>query len=182
MAFNKDIRKIVVIGPESTGKSTLTEALALHYHCDFVPEYARSYIEHLNREYVYEDLWEIAKGQLALEDEKLKQTQSGYLFCDTDLNVIKVWSLHKYNKCEPQILEIIEKRKYDFYFLTDIDLPWEPDPQREHPDPEMRAYFMEIYQKIVINSGVPWVKLSGNKEERLLKAIEELNRFSDSDF
>lgn len=171
------IRKIVIIGPESTGKSTVTEALAKHFNTVFVPEFAREYINCLNRPYVYEDLWEIAKGQLALEEKMSAEAWSSFLFCDTDLYVLKVWSEHKYGCCDERILRAIARQRYDYYLLTDIDLPWAPDPQREHPEPEMRQYFFKRYQDIVINSGLPWTCLRGDKQERLEGAVAVLTKY-----
>lgn len=164
------IKKIVIIGPESTGKSTLTSALAEEFKEPFVEEYARQYLENLPREYEYKDLLEIAKGQLALEDQKEKQA-ANLLFCDTDLHVIQVWSQHKFNKTDPWVLEQISKRNYDLYLLTDIDTPWQDDPLREHPEPVMRRYFMDRYEHLLFSSGIPYVRVSGNHTERLQQAI-----------
>ena len=171
------LKKIVIIGPESTGKSTITESLARHFDTAFVPEFARTYLESLNRPYAYPDLLEIAKGQVALEEEQGRHTRNNLLFCDTDLYVLKVWSEHKYGKCHPWILEQIARQHYDLYLLTDIDMPWTPDPQREHPQPEMRAYFFRIYQEIMLQSNRPWRLLSGNEKERFLKGVEIINDF-----
>ncbi|SEK79919.1 nicotinamide-nucleotide adenylyltransferase, NadR type [Chitinophaga rupis] len=164
------MHKIVVLGPESTGKSTLSQKLAAHYNTVWTPEYAREYIENLPRSYEQHDLLAIARGQLQLEDEKAQQA-SELLICDTDLYVIKVWSEHKYGQCDPQILEQIASRRYDLYLLTYIDIPWENDPQREYPDPQMREYFYRIYRDIVMNSGVPWADIRGSYAEREAKAI-----------
>ncbi|HET8572864.1 MAG TPA: ATP-binding protein [Edaphocola sp.] len=168
------VKKIVIIGPESTGKSTVAKALAQHFDTVFVPEFAREYIDALGRPYVYEDLWEIARGQLALEEQKAEEARNGLLFCDTDLYVLKVWSEHKYGRCDERILRAIGRRQYDDYLLTDIDLPWVADPQREHPEPEMRQYFFKVYKEIVINSGLPWACLQGNEQERLRQAAAVL--------
>ena len=170
------MKKIVIIGPESTGKSTVAEVLAKHFNTVFVPEFAREYINDLHRPYVYEDLWEIAKGQLALEKKMSAEVQNGFLFCDTDLYVLKVWSEHKYGRCDERILRAIAQQRYDYYLLTDIDLPWTPDSQREHPEPEMRQYFFKCYRDIVINSGLPWTCLQGNEQERLALAVAALTK------
>ncbi|HEU4551187.1 MAG TPA: ATP-binding protein [Chitinophaga sp.] len=167
--------KIVVLGPESTGKSTLSEKLAAHYNTVWVPEYARAYIDGLNRPYEQADLLQIARGQLQLEDEKAQQARR-LLICDTDLYVIKVWSEHKYGQCDPQILAQIAARRYDLYLLTYIDIPWENDPQREYPDPQMREYFYRIYRDIVVNSGVPWADIRGSYAEREAGAMAAVNR------
>jgi NadR type nicotinamide-nucleotide adenylyltransferase len=163
--------KIVVIGPESTGKSTLSKSIAEYFKCPWVPEYAREYLEKLKGQYTYDDLLEIAKGQINEEEKAIKKTEN-LLICDTDLHVIKVWSQHKFGKVHSWVEEQITKRKYDLYLLTDIDIPWQDDPQREHPEPEQRKYFLEIYRKVVIDSGLPYKEISGSVEERRKKSIE----------
>lgn len=170
------IKKIVIIGPESTGKSTLTQSLAREFDEPWVEEYARRYLENLSREYTYEDLLKIAKNQLAMEDEKEKIANQ-LLFCDTDLHVIKVWSEHKFKKTHPWILEQINKRIYDLYLLTDIDIPWQDDPLREHPEPAMREYFFNKYTRILYESQVSFATISGSPEERLNIAKQVIKGF-----
>jgi NadR type nicotinamide-nucleotide adenylyltransferase len=170
-------KKVVVIGPESTGKSTLSQALAQFFDCPWVPEYARTYLEKLGRPYDYEDLLEIAKGQVELE-EMASEKAKGLVICDTDLHVIKVWSEHKYGKSHDWILDQIKARKYDIYLLTDIDIPWEEDPQREHPQPEMREYFFEQYHNLISATGVPYARISGSVLQRLEQAVEVIKNLS----
>lgn len=170
------MKKIVVIGPESTGKSTLSEALAQELHTLWVPEYARTYLEQLNKPYTEEDLLRIAGGQVQLEDDTAAKACE-WLVCDTDLYVLKVWSEHSYQRCHRSILEQIAVRKYDLYLLTDIDLPWSPDPLREHPEPAMRYYFYHQYRDIVQHSGVPWCTVSGPHEERMRMAMAAVNSY-----
>ncbi len=160
----------MVIGPESTGKSTLSAQLAAHFNTVWVKEFARGYLETLHRPYDEQDLLAIAEGQLRAEDEAAAQA-GGLLICDTDLYVIKVWSEARYGDCDPRILDLIASRRYDGYLLTYIDIPWEDDPQREHPLPEEREYFYNIYRDIVINSGLPWADIRGSYEERLKTAV-----------
>lgn len=161
------MKKVVVIGPESTGKSMLSEQLAAHFNTAWVPEYARGYLDALGRPYKQEDLLRIAEGQLQSEDAHQREL----LICDTDLHVIKVWSEAKYGTCDTRILEMIAARKYDLYLLTYIDIPWQDDPLREHPHPAERSYFYEIYRDIVINSGTPWADIRGSYEERFALAV-----------
>ncbi len=175
--MNNQPKKIVIIGPESTGKSTLTKGLAEIFGEPWVPEYVREYLLELNRPYEYQDLLAIAKGQLAEEDAKFK-TVSRFLFCDTDLRVIEVWSRHKYGKTDPWITARIQERIYDYYLLTNIDIPWQHDPMREHPDPQMRKYFFEIYRKTLIKSGIPFTIISGNEEERMEKAVTLIKKIA----
>lgn len=170
-----DIKKIVVTGPESTGKSTLSAALAEELNTVWVPEYARGYLEKLGRDYNKQDLSTIAKGQLAAED-KLEHEANKFLICDTDLQVIKVWSNAKYGTCDKEILEGIATRPYDLYLLTYIDTTWEDDPLREHPAPEERLYFYNLYRDIVQNSGIPWVDIRGSHEERLKLSLDAIRQ------
>lgn len=169
------MKRIVVIGPESTGKSTLSQQVAAFYKTEWVPEFARAYLEGLGRPYDQEDLWHIAQGQLAAEDAAAARG-TGFIVCDTDLYVIKVWSEAKFGDCDPRILELIAARRYDGYLLTYIDIPWEDDPLREHPLPEERAYYYNIYRDIVIHSGVPWADVRGDHNQRLQIAAEAVRK------
>ncbi len=175
--MDKSIKRIVIIGPESTGKSTLSKALARYYQTLYVPEYARQYLESLDRPYCEEDMVHIARGQIAAEDALARQLTRPLLFCDTDLYVLKVWSESKYGRCSRFILEQIAERRYDFYLLTDIDMPWEDDPLREHPELLWRSYFYRIYLDIVQHSGCPFLCVNGHEEERLVSAVEGVGRF-----
>lgn len=160
----------MVIGPESTGKSTLSEGLAKHYNTLWVPEYARDYIDQLDRPYEEADLLAIAQGQIASEDA-LSLSAKGRLICDTDLNVVKVWSEHAFGRCHTWTMEQIAARRYDLYLLTYIDVPWQDDPQREHGELQMRMYFYNQYRDIAMNSGIPWADIRGSEQERLESAI-----------
>lgn len=164
------VKKIVVIGPESTGKSTLTKGLSEVFGEPWVEEYARQYLQDLQSSYEYKDLLSIAKGQVEREDRKALLAKR-FLFCDTDLQVVEVWSDHKFQKTHPWILEQIEQRHYDLYLLTDIDIPWQYDPLREHPDPAMRKYFFDIYQQLLEERNLPFFIISGKPHQRLHQAV-----------
>lgn len=168
-----NLKRILILGPESTGKSTLAEDLATHFGEPWVPEYAREYLENLDRGYRYEDMAMIGKGQTALED-KTAQNAKNYLFCDTDLRVIHIWSEHRFGKTDPWVMEQMGQRKYEMILLTDTDLPWTPDPLREYPELEMRQYFLDKYLHLAKESGFPFHLISGNRDERLKKAIKLL--------
>ena len=164
-------KRILILGPESTGKSTLAEKLAKHFAEPWVPEVAREYLEKLDRPYAYEDLLQIGKQQMRTEDELALQANN-YLFCDTDLRVIQVWSQHRYGKVDPWVLEELARRTYDLILLCAPDLPWQADPLREHPELEMRQQFFEIYQQLSQASGIPWILVSGDTAQRLSTAIQ----------
>jgi NadR type nicotinamide-nucleotide adenylyltransferase len=169
-------KKIVIIGPESTGKSTLCEGLAAHYHTEWVREYAREYLLTHGTAYSYDDLSTIARGQLALEDAAAATIGDGVLFIDTDLYVMKVWSEYVFGRCEPWILKEIVARHYDGYLLCRTDLPWTKDELREYPDLATRERLYHIYKDILINQPVPWVEIGGQAGERLQNAIEAVER------
>ena len=132
------MKKIVVIGPESTGKSTLCEQLANHYNTVWCPEFAREYLSENGMDYSFEDLLNIAHSQLILEDNTLAKARNGYYFIDTDMYVMKVWCEVVFENCHTWILKQIAKRQYDLYLLCDVDLPWVKDELIEYPDLKMR--------------------------------------------
>lgn len=163
--------KIAITGPESTGKSTLSQQLAQHYHTVWVPEYARTYIAHLDRPYTLADIEAIAKGQLALKAE-MQQRANTILFFDTDLVVLKIWSEHAFGECPNWILQKLKQQDYNLYLLMGVDLPWEPDPQREHP--HLRQYFYDWYKRELDALGVPYVQVQGQQETRFHQAVQEV--------
>ncbi len=174
------LKKIVVIGPESTGKSTLCGLLSKHYQTVWCPEYAREYLLANGTKYSYEDLLTIAKGQLDLEGKyslkiSREATPAKYFFIDTDMYVMKVWCEFVFGKCHQFILNEINKRKYDLYLLCDIDLPWVSDSLREYPEEGPRKQLYSIYKNILENQHTPWVNISGTYNERLANAIDAIN-------
>ena len=174
----KEIKKIVILGPESTGKSTLCAQLAEHYDTIWCPEYAREYLLKNGMNYSYNDLLTIAMGQLQLEDEFLQKTIPGKpLFVDTDMYVMKVWCEFVFGQCHQWILEQIVSRPCDLYLLCNIDLPWVKDELREYPDLESRAKLYNIYEDIMINQPVPWIDIRGKADERLEKAVESIDNY-----
>ena len=173
------MKKIVVIGPECTGKSTLCLQLAEHYQTLWCPEYAREYLETHGKDYTYDDLLTIAKGQIDGEENVLStvNSQQSTVFIDTDMYVMKVWCEFAFGKCHSWILNQIATRKYDLYLLCNVDLPWIKDNLREYPDVETRNKLYHYYKDIMVNQCVPWIDISGNYEERLqvaINAVDEL--------
>jgi NadR type nicotinamide-nucleotide adenylyltransferase len=172
------LKKIVIIGPESTGKSTLCQQLADHFQTTWVPEYAREYLTERGMDYTYDDLLTIAKGQLKLQDEIVAKSQAldfKSVFIDSDMYVMKVWCEFLYQKCHHYILDQIVERQYELYLLCNIDLEWSPDPLREYPNKEPREQLYRIYEDILINQSTPWVKISGGYQERFEKACASIN-------
>lgn len=170
------LKKIVAIGPESTGKSTLSKQLAEHYNTMWCPEYAREYLNQNGVKYNYADLLNIAQGQLMMEDYceenlTLKAKSPKLLFIDTNMYVMKVWYEYAFGKCEQFVLDEIANRSYDLYLLCNIDLPWIEEPMREYPDEKSRIELYNMYKDILINEKTQWIEISGNYEERLHSAI-----------
>lgn len=185
MAANQKIVRIVVIGPESTGKSTLCRELADHYQSQWCPEFARAYLMEHGMQYTYDDLLTIAKGQLALEDQyatallqqESNSTEIGIpLFIDTNMYVMKVWCEFVFGKCHQWILDQIVERPYDGYLLCNTDLPWVKDELREYPDLKTREQLFNIYKDILINQPLPWFDIKGDAGQRLLAGIEATNK------
>lgn len=184
----KPIQKIVVLGPESTGKSTLCAALAAHYQTIWTPEYARSFLSKNGTKYTYDDLLTIAKGQIQKEEEALASLNkntvdqptpkiSNKLILDTDMYVMKVWCEYVFNNCHHYILEQINQRSYDLYLLCDIDLPWAADEMREYPDAGPRIELFTIYKELLINQNTPWGIVSGNGAQRNENAIQLIDQY-----
>jgi NadR type nicotinamide-nucleotide adenylyltransferase len=169
-------KKIVVIGPESTGKSSLCAALAAHYGTAWVPEYAREYLQEHGMNYSYPDLMTIARGQLALED-KLAAAVNSLLFVDTDMYVMKVWSEYVFDRCDAWILDQIASRNYDAYILCRTDLPWVKDDLREYPDLQSRDRLFHFYRDCMINQGTPWAEVGGVGEDRIAAGIAAVDNF-----
>lgn len=173
------MKRIVIIGPESTGKSTLSKHLAEHYGTVWCPEYAREYLLQKGMNYSYEDLTFIAKGHLALEEKVAAETRNNLYFIDTDMYVMKVWHEVAFDKCPSWILKTIAQTQYDLYLLCNTDLPWEKDELREYPDLKMRQKLFKMYLDIVVNAGVPWKIISGTNEQRLQMAIDTIEKIKD---
>lgn len=169
MSTASEIKKVTIIGPECTGKSELSQYLANYYQTAWVPEYARGYLDNLTRPYHENDLLTIAHGQLRIEDEFARDANK-VLFCDTNLYVIKVWSVFKYGRVEQEILDHIRNRKYDLYLLTNIDLPWVSDPLREHPHKREELY--QIYLNEMKSQSTPFVEITGDGEVRKQAAVD----------
>jgi NadR type nicotinamide-nucleotide adenylyltransferase len=187
------IKKVVVIGPESTGKSSLCEQLANHYKTEWVKEYAREYLLTNGTEYNYDNLLEIAKGQFALEkaaiqlvENKIKistenNTTSAandlpeIVLIDTNMYVLKVWCEFVFEKCHPWILNQIVENSYDLYLLCDIDLPWVKDELREYPEVGIREKLYHHYKDLLINQSTPWVNISGNYQQRVEIAVNAID-------
>ncbi|TGD81256.1 AAA family ATPase [Hymenobacter wooponensis] len=176
--------RIALTGPESTGKTTLSRQLAEQYHTAWAPEYARQYLEERGPEYTLTDLEAIARGQLQAEEAAMQQAQQlgkPVVFLDTDLSVIKIWAEHAFGQCPEWILRQIAQHHYDLVLLLNVDLPWEPDPLREHPN--HRQYFYDLYQRELHSQVANFAEISGTPAQRLAQAcfhVDELLQAAES--
>jgi NadR type nicotinamide-nucleotide adenylyltransferase len=177
------LKKIVVIGPESTGKSILCGYLADYYNTLWCPEFAREYLLKNGTAYTIQDLITIAKGQLDAVQININALQSQMdqtgivkpLIIDTDMYVIKVWAEYVFGTCPTFILDEINKQNYDLYLLCKPDIPWVKDELREYPDEKPRQELFQMYKDLLINQQTPWVEISGGFEARNQKAVAAID-------
>jgi NadR type nicotinamide-nucleotide adenylyltransferase len=172
--LNQGLIKIAVVGPESTGKSTISQRLALHYDTVWVPEFARGYCEKLVAECTWEDEINMFRSQLELE-KQLASKANGILICDTTFITVKIWSDHMFGRTPQEVLDELPIHRYDFYLLMDIDLPWEEDPLRDFP--HMREHFMGVWHKELKALGANYSLISGTDEERFQNAIQAIDLY-----
>ncbi len=160
--------KIAIVGPECTGKTTLSKALAIHYKLPLVEEVAREYLEQLGRPYTFDDVIKIAKEQIARERKVLQQNK--HVICDTDLSVIQVWLEDKFNECPQWIIDELKQQSSGKYLLLSPDLPWQADRQRE--DEHKREALFNMYKQNLNMQALDYDIISGKGEARTKKAIQ----------
>lgn len=168
------IKKIAIVGPESTGKSTISAQLAAHYNTVWVPEYAREYCAALIAPCSWQDEINMFRGQVELEKRILPQANK-ILICDTTFITVKIWSDYTFGETPQEVVEELPKCPYDLYLLMDIDLPWQDDPLRDFP--HMREHFMEVWLKELQALDANYYLISGSDQERLGNAIERVGWF-----
>lgn len=170
--------KVVLFGPESTGKTTLSKQLASYYETLWVPEYMREYLnekwDKKKESISQEDLLPIAEGQLRIERETAEKVEK-LLICDTNLLELKVYSEYYYDGFCPNFIQFeATKDKYDIYLLTYIDVPWEEDRLRDRP--HNREEMFNLFEAELKKHDFPYVILKGNKEKRLQEAIAHIDK------
>ena len=171
-------RKIVLTGPESSGKTTLALDLARRLVGGYVPEVAREYLSALGGPYNEQDLIAVARMQLERENAVAATLPAdGLLFCDTDLITIRIWSEEKYGRCDPWIIERTEHRPYDLWLLCAPDMPWEPDPLRENPHDRDRLF--DVYRAMLDRLKKPYAVMRGDRERRESDALMAIDRSRD---
>ena len=188
--------KIILTGPESSGKTTLAHQLAMHFNAPLVEEYARVFFEKKETpQYVQVNLFEIAKGQLDLEQQTYEVFPKGIpseknliglspqlLICDTDLLTIKIWSNEVYGNCSIELTQLIDNQLVnkpsnitEYYFLCSPGgIEWEDDPLRENPNDRQRLF--DIYEKELRFYKKNYKILRGSFEERLERTIAMIEK------
>jgi HTH-type transcriptional repressor of NAD biosynthesis genes len=169
--------RVVVFGPESTGKTTLCKDLAAHYKTLWVPEFARDYLQEkwdtTQEICTLEDLPTIAQGQMNLENEALKNA-SKVLFCDTNILVTQIWSeTHFDGYCDPKIIAAVNQVHYDLYLLTGVDIPWEADDLRDRPND--REGMFEYFKVKLEEQNVAYEYIKGDRENRIKQATTAID-------
>jgi NadR type nicotinamide-nucleotide adenylyltransferase len=172
--MEKKIIKIAVVGPESSGKSTISAALAKHYQTLWVPEYARYYCEGLTEACTLQDELNMYYGQVSLEKAMETVLPNNLMICDTTFLTVKIWSDYQLGETPELVLEAIKKHEYDFYILLKNDLPWQEDPLRDFKG--LGDYFFEVWIKELkaINANYKEV---GGTENRLKNAIKTVDNY-----
>jgi len=173
----KKISKIAIVGPESTGKTSLTKQLASYFDTLLVPEFAREYCKDLQRNYTLEDEINIFHGQLASEKRIIKSAQKDFVFCDTMILTVKIWCDHLFVSTPKEVLDGIAEQSYDLYLLMDIDLPWQEDDLRDFPT--LREHFMEIWHQELQALSANYRVVSGVGDKRFLNARNVVKEFLD---
>jgi HTH-type transcriptional repressor of NAD biosynthesis genes len=166
------VRRIVLTGPESVGKTTMAKRLAEHFQTNCVEEYGRVHFDKVQGKLTLSDIEVIAATQASNED-KAARSSNKILFCDTDLMVTQVWSEIYFNKCPDSVLALNRDRKYDLWLLLDIDTPWVNDGTREFP--HLREEHFARLKSELDRRGLPYKIISGDFEKRMDSAIEEVN-------
>ena len=169
--------KIVLYGPECTGKTTLAKLLANHYKSEWVPEFAREYLQKKWNKFqkvcTKEDLPVIVSEQLKMENKKISMAKK-YLFCDTNILVTRIWSETHFNGyCDPEIIKLSEQLSYDYYLLTSIDVPWKKDDLRDRPNDREKMFY--YFKDVLDNNNKPYSIIKGSIEERLTDSIKIIN-------
>ncbi len=173
MESGDGLKKVVITGPESTGKTLLSAGLAHRLNARWVPEFARSYVEALKRPYIFEDVELIARHQVAEEQKLSKSASQGILILDTWLIITKLWFEVVYGEAPGWIGDYLSTAKIDLFLVCSPDLPWVPDPVRENGG-EMRQKLFELYCREIEKYGFKYEIVEGFGEARLNNALRLL--------
>lgn len=163
------LKRVCIVGPESTGKSTLARDLARHFHTRHAWEYARPLLDPQGGQCFEDDIPRIVRGQLATEDALARQANR-VLFCDTDALTTTIWAEVLFDHCPPWVRDVADERRYDLYLLLDVDVRWTDDGQRFFSDPAVRQAKFERFHRALHCRGLPYVILRGGWDVRFRDA------------
>ena len=167
---------VIITGPESTGKTELCKRLAKHYNTTYIPEYARTFLEHEARPYTFDDVIHIAQEQLEQMHRIEEQEQDKPVFFDTYLIITKKWFEIVYHHYPDWIDESIRQTGKYIYLLCYPDLEWQPDPLRENGG-EMRMFLYREYMKELEKFELKYFIVKGTNQQRTDNAINYLNKY-----
>ena len=162
------MKKISIVGPESSGKSLLANTLSKSLNCSLTEEYARQYLNNKNS-YDYDDLTQIAIKQNEIIKKEIKRG-GNFFIADTSLIVIEIWSKIKFNKTDSRIINLSKQEKFDYYILCKPDIPWVFDSLRENPND--RDYIFKFYLKILKKTNYNFKIVSGPHATRTLASLD----------
>lgn len=171
----ESVFKVVILGAESTGKTTLCQDLAAYYHCQWVPEFMRPYLQHKwdteHKTCEWHDLLPIAYGQVALENHHTQSTDR-YLFCDTSLFELMVYAYWYYGDCPTEIRDAALSHHYDLILLTAVDVPWVADDLRDAP--HQRDQISDRFADELTRHGKPFRRIAGDRQTRVTQVVDWL--------
>jgi NadR type nicotinamide-nucleotide adenylyltransferase len=177
MAHGAEPVRVVLIGPESTGKTRLAGDLAERYGVPWAPEHARAYVEARSEPLGFGDVDAIARGQRAGEDAVLGQARRlgvPLVILDTDLVSTMVYSRHYYGDCPAWIEREARDRLAELYLLHHVDVAWVADgPQRA--EPERRGELFALFEGTLASLGARVTAIRGSWEERRARATESVD-------
>ncbi len=160
--------RIAITGPESSGKTTLANALGKKLNGTVFPEFARTFLENLDRDYEQSDLDRMCEGHFT----QFNQSEENIQLIDTDFVVLKIWSEVKFGSVSKKIKTAVNSNHFDLHILCTPDIPWEYDPQREHPN--RREELFELYREELVSSKKNYLVVSRTLEERIEKSCDAI--------
>ncbi len=165
---------IAITGPESSGKTQLAKQLAAHYDTIWIPEYARNYLSDLARPYTLNDVEWIAARQESLVKAAAKKTNKP-IFVDTETLMCYIWADYVFGEVPPSIMQRLQNQDFPLYLLSYPDLPWEPDPLREHPNERMELY--ALYEQMMQQMSWNFYTIKGLGDNRFQSALKVVDAY-----
>ena len=166
------VRRVAILGAESTGKSTLAAALAAHYATLWVPEYLREFVDTMGRVPQEADQYPIARTQMEHEEAAAAGARR-FLFCDTTPMMTALYSRWYWNRVDAQLARIEARHDYACTFVTAPDSPWEADGLMRESDAVRQAIHAQVLQMLDARR-IAYTLVTGTLEQRIGQAIDVL--------